>query len=240
MDCEGGGVGVEFSAPMSIDPRRSGAALWVLWVAAGALGGGLAVLLAFAGLTAMVNGPDEFRVLAYFGTLAAIVALFQSLLLTFIAPRKKAALLWLPATVVGATVVYTLFQNLVFRVSLTGSFALLPGGTASVILWGAYATTYTLALGLVQGLVLAVITARKMAWAVWVGGNLIAVPVSMNFMHVYVGPLASGPYLVVSSAISHGAGAAVTGLALLVILRLGRRYRGPVAPSAAAALEGQG
>lgn len=246
LDSEGDGVGVEFGAPVSIDPRRSGAALWVFWSAGGAFGGGLATLFVPVWLGTMVSGsgnptalPYDLRFLAYFGTFAAIVALFQSFLLILIAPRKRAALLWLPATVIGASLFYRLLQDLVFNVSLTGLFAFLPPGTASAIIGGAFEATYALALGLAQGLVLVLVTARKAALAAWIAGNLIALPIS-NYLYAntYVAPAGSGASFIASSAISHGAAAAVTGLVLLFILRPRRRDRRPLVPTAG--LQSQG
>lgn len=225
---------------MSIDPRRSGAALWTLWVAAGALGGGLATLLAFAWLGAIVDRPGEatplpydLRVLAYVGTIAAIAALFQSLLLTFIAPGKRAALLWILATFVGASLLSRVLRDLVFDVTLTDSCRSIPAGLASAPL--AFEGTYAFGLGLAQGLVLVLVTRRKSALAVWIAGSLIALPLA-NYVgpHTYFLLPGAGATLIVSSAISAGARAAVTGLALLVILRLGHRNPMPVAPRAAA------
>lgn len=248
VDREGGGVGVEFKGPMWIDPRRSGVALWVLWCAGGALGGGLATLLAIAWLSGIVRGstdpgalPYDLRVLAYFGTFAAIAALFQSLLLGFTVPRKRAALLWLLATLIGASLFYRLFRDLVFNVSLTGLFAILPAGSASAVFGGFFYATYALGVGLAQGLVLVLITGRKSALAVWIAANLIALPVlDYVYAHTYVAPAGSGARFIALSAASTGARAAVTGLALLFILRFGRRDPGPVAPRAAAALQSQG
>jgi hypothetical protein len=195
----------------------------------------------------MVNGSDDskalpydLRVLAYFATFAAIAALFQSLVLMFIAPRKRAALLWLLATVIGASLVHRLLKELVFNVSFAGALTFVPAGMATAILGGAYEATYALALGLAQGLVLAWMTARKAAPVIWVAGNLLPLPVSNFFAHLYVGPFGRGTTFIESNAISYGAHAAVTGVALLLILRLRRRGREPFAAKAAAALEGQG
>jgi hypothetical protein len=194
---------------MSIDPRRSRAALWVAWLVAGGLGGGAATLLPLA----LVNPPDSFWVPVYFAAFSAIAALFQFLVLKFVAPKTRAVLLWLPATVVGVAVLYPLLDQLVFAVSnLTGMFMF------------AYDGTWLLSLGLAQGLVLTVMTGRKTALAIWVGGILLALPVSDYFAHLYV-PLTGGVALVVSNAMSHGAEAALTGVALILILDLGRRAR---------------
>lgn len=105
--------------------------------------------------------------LAYFALFAAAASVFQSALLAFIVPRKRAAVLWLLATAIGASFVYHLLQQLVFNASLSAGFSSLPADTKAAILGGAFAATYSLAVGLVQGLVLAVITGRKVAAAVW-------------------------------------------------------------------------
>ena len=224
---------------MSIDPRHTGATLWALWVVAGALGGGLATLLAVGWLGAMVSGSDDptydLKLRAYMGTSAAIAALFQSLVLTFVAPGKRAVLLWLLATVIGAGVLSRLLEDFVFNVSLSSWFTSLPADTASAIRGRAYAT-YALALGLAQGLALALITARKMATVIWVAGSLMALAVSNDVVpHVCVGPCGAGTSLIASTALYNGVAAAVTGLALVLILRLGRSRRA-TAPALAARL----
>src|SRR5690348_8417736 len=227
---------------MSIDPRRSGPALWLLWVVAGALGGALATVLALAGLAAMVNASDSPAAApAYFGALAATSAVFQAVLLAYVAPGKKAVLLWLLATAIGAGLFFELLPNLVFRGSLTGLFASLPAGTASFLLSGAFDAAYPVGLGVAQGLALVFITGRKWAPLVWVAGSLIVLATSSYLAPVYVGPFGVGTSYIASNAINRAIGAAVMGLALVLIFRLGRRDRGRLAPPAAAvALEGQG
>jgi hypothetical protein len=225
---------------MSIDPRRSGPALWAVWVAASALGGGLATLLPLAGVADLVNRSSAYVfMLAYFGAFAAMAALFQSLVLIFVAPGRRAALLWLPATFVGAGLLYSQLHELLFTISnSTASFY--PGGTISPILEAAYGATYALAIGLAQGLVLTLMTARKAAFAIWVVVNLLAVPASHYFAFLNVTASGLRMTFIVSNAIFYGAYAGVTGVALVLILRLGRRNREPHAPTTAAALEGQG
>lgn len=238
---------------MSIDPRRSGLALWALWVVAGALGGALATALAVGGLAAIVVGgtepgalPYELRVLAYFGASAALGAVFQSCLLAFIAPGKWASILWLLASFIGGSLLFHLLQDIVFDVSLTGSFAAIPPGSREALLTGGYGVTFPLALGLVQGLVLVFVTARKWALPIWILGQLLPIPLD-SFAHTgarfyAVSELSAviGANLVASNAMSEAVGAAVTGVALVVIFRLHRRDRGPDMPMPAVALQGQG
>jgi hypothetical protein len=225
---------------MSIDPRRSGAALWAVWVAASALGGALATLLPLAGVADLVNGSSAYDfILAYFAAFAAIASLLQSLVLVFAARRRGAALLWLPATLLGASLLFSLLNHLLLTISTsTGSF-FYPSGTMSPILGAAYEATYALAIGLAQGLVLTLMTRRKAALAVWLVGNLLALPATHYFAHLNVGGEARGTTFIVSNAIFYGAYAVVTGVALLLILRLGRHSREPLAPKVAPALEGQ-
>jgi hypothetical protein len=226
---------------MSIDPRRSGAALWAVWVAASALGGGLATLLPLAGVADFVNGSSAYDfILAYFAALAAIASLFQSLVLIFVAPGRRAALLWLPATLLGASLLFSLLNHLLLTISTsTGSF-FYASGTMSPILGAAYEAAYPLTFGLAQGLVLTLLTRRKAALAVWLVGNLLALPATHYFAHLTVGGEARGTTFIVSNAIFYGAYAVVTGVALLLIVRLGRHSREPLAPKVAPALEGQG
>jgi hypothetical protein len=226
---------------MSIDTRRSGVALWAVWVAASALGGGLATLLPLAGVAALVNGSRAYDfILAYFAAFAAIASLFQSLVLFFAAHRRGVALLWLPATLLGASLLFSQLNRLLLTISTsTGSF-FYPSGTISPILEAAYEATYPLAIGLTQGLVLTLMTRRTAALAVWLVGNLLALPAAHYFAHLNVGGEARGTNFIVSNAIFYGVYAVVTGVALLLILRLGRHSREPLAPKVAPALEGQG
>lgn len=208
---------------MSIDPRRSGLTLWVLWVVAAALGAGLATVLALVWLAALVNG-SELSYLSYIGELAAIAALFQSLLLVYVAPRKKAAALWLPATVIGMCLVAPLIWDVINVIppSLSMSF---PPATYAALHAGTYMESFGVALGLSQGLVLLFVTARKAAPVIWIAANLIALPVMGLFGGLYGGPPGGDPSLIALSSSSNAVGAAVTGLALVLILRLGRRDR---------------
>lgn len=226
---------------MSLNPRRSGAALWVLWVAASALGGALASLLPLSGAVGLVlESSSYFAVLAYFGAFAAIGASCQSVVLVFVARGGKAALLWVPATLLGASLVYGVLNELVFDLgNAAGSLRLLAGGSMPAIFAAAFAM-HALAVGLAQGLVLTLITTRKAALPIWIAGSLLAQPVSDNFTFAYIGGWGRVANVIWSNMLAHGAGAAVTGVALLLILRLSRRQHEAVAPKEVPALEGQG
>jgi hypothetical protein len=100
--------------------------------------------------------------------------------------------------------------------------------------------SYPLPLGVAQGVVLALVTRRKSALAIWIVANVLAWFPSDYVAHLDVGLSARGAALVVSSAYAAGAYAAATGLALIVILRPGRRGRKAVALMTAAELQGQG
>ncbi|HET9782379.1 MAG TPA: hypothetical protein VFR33_11445, partial [Candidatus Dormibacteraeota bacterium] len=203
---------------MSIDPRRSGPALWALWVVAAALGGALATVVSLSGLATVVNGSDSpAAVFAYFGAVAAIAAVFQSILLAFVAPGKRAVLLWLVATAIGASLFFTLLQNLVFRITLTSWFGSLPAGMAPALISIGNDAAYSLGLGLAQGLALVFITGRKWALAVWVAVSLIVQAYSSYLPPLYIGPSRAGTSYIASNAINLAVGAAFTGVALVLI-----------------------
>ena len=217
--------------------RRFDAMTWLGWVIAGALGGGLAAQLSIYWMVAFVYGPTELTTLAYLGASSAVVsALFQVPVLLVVAPRRGIALLWLPATLVAGTLLAQLLDQLV---SATGAtwVVVLPG-TASALLF-AFDVTYGFAIGVGQGLILLLATGHKRAPLIWIVANLVAVPAHAYFAHPYLGSIGSHAYFVESSAISHGAYAAVTGMALILVLRLRRRAPRHSGPKPAMDLQGQ-
>ena len=217
--------------------RRFDIVTWLGWVFAGALGGGLAAQLSIYWMVAFVHGPTELTTLAYLGASSAVVsALFQVPVLLVVAPRRGMALLWLPATLVAGTLFAQLLDQLVSGTGATW-VVLLPG-TASALLF-AFDVTYGLAIGVGQGLILLLATGRKRASLIWIVANLVAVPAHAYFAHAYLGSIGSHAYFVESSAISHGAYGAVTGVALILVLRLRRRAPRHFGPKPAMELQGQ-
>ena len=220
---------------MAIDPRRSGAALWALWVAAGALGGALATLFVLSPLGAMVSGygnpaplPYNLQFFAYTGALSAIATSFQSLLLAYVLSMKRAAVLWLLATLIGASLVADLFREQFLNFTLSSAFTSLPADTKQSLMSAGLDAFFPVGLGLVQGLLLMFLTGRKVALPIWLAGTLLVMP-----LLGLVRPVWTSPNLFASNASAEAFGAAVTGLALVLILRLPRRAR-PTAPVLAA------
>ncbi len=211
---------------MAIDPRRSGPALWTLWVVAGAFGLVVAPLIARAWLGAMVTGSDDptyyLRLHLYWGAWEAVAAFFQAVLLSFTVLGKRAGLLWLLATFIGAGLLSWPLETLLSTVSSPASFGSLPPRMVAELL---FPVPFALALGLAQGLALAWLTRRKLAVLIWPVAALVALLVSNSI----------GRSLDVAPLITAATGPAVTGAALLLILGFGRRDR-PTGPVLAARL----
>ena len=84
-------------------------------------------------------------------------------------------------------------------------------------------------------------TRRWVALPLWLVANVLAWPVTDFVAHLYPGPLGREPGLIASVALTDGAYAAVTGLALIAILHLGRRAPARARPmTPAPGLQGQG
>lgn len=233
---------------MWLDPRRSAGALWLAWVAAGALGGALATLLAIAWMGSWLNGnPDELTVLAYGAVFTTVAAGLQYAVLRFAGGRNLAVVLWLPATAV-AYVAYLRFDE-AWMVNggsvaswLSGTVPSLdPVSTINAIM-DANVVTYALAYGVLQGLVLVLMTGRKRALTIWIGGTLLGLVASLYIPRLI--PLTAntpGVMLMASSASFTGSYAMGTGLALIAILRMRRRATAPPpAPAIVPTLQGEG
>lgn len=193
---------------------------WLGWVAAGALGGATATVLGLLGVPSSPNDQGELATLAHFLTYAAVVSTFQFVVLGLVGHRSRAALLWVPAALVGTY----LWLDVVW----------FPWFPADEFI-------YPLALGAAQGAVLALMTRRWVSLPLWLVANVVAWPVTGYVGHLYVGPLTREASLVASVTLTNATGAAVTGLALVLILRLGRRTSAPAAPKIPApGLQGQG
>lgn len=220
--------GVEFGRRMPIDSRRAAAALWTAWVVAGALGGALETLLIIAGRSGTPDNPDQLTGLAYDITVGAAGAIFQYLLLRFVTAGGRAVALWVPASVV-AMAVYLQLQ--VFWFAAVNNFtswlsATLPS-LASATTFNAVVdgnvVTYALAFGAFQGVVLMLMTGRKPSVAIWMAGNLAALPVSIYVARLMPVDISPPPVIQVAlNSIFTGAYALATGLALVVILRMPR------------------
>ena len=229
-----------------LDPRRSGGALWLAWVLAGALGGGLATLLVVEGMNDWLYGGGQLTGLASGMVLAAVAALFQYLVLRFVAAGRRAAVLWLPATVV-AYGVYVWLNTIWFGEGpnlatwLSANFRSLDPATTMDVIFTTVQVEYAVAFGICQGIVLALMTRRVASLAIWVGGNLVGLLVSIYLPTTFVSiPAEGGAFLVASSAIQTGKYAFGTGLALAVILRVRPRAAARAGSSPAPGLQSQG
>lgn len=223
--------------------RRADVVIWLAWIAAGAAGGAFATLVNFARLDAGLNDADQVSGLVYDMIFAATAAIFQYLLLRFVAAGRRAAAWWVPASVL-ANVVYLRLEVLWFSAGpnfaswLSATFPSLSSeSTFNVILDGSV-IDYALAYGAFQGLVLMLLTGRRASVAIWVGGNLLGLLTSRYAPSLV--PQGPGPALMASTAIFTGAYAAGTGLALVVILRMRRAAPAPQVLETAADLQGQG
>lgn len=232
---------------MSLDPRRSAGALWLAWVVAGTLGGGVATLFALTWMGSWLNdGADQLAVLAYQMTFVAVAALFQYVVLQFVSAGRRAAVLWLPATVLAINL-YSWLNELWMRNAndvaawLSATFTSLDPDSTTNLIFGVSDVTYAVAFGAVQGIVLVLMVGRKAAVALWLGGNLLGLVAQLYIPRVItLSPGAAGQAFIASSAVDTGAYAVGTGLALVLILRLGRRDRPLAMPEPVPALQGQG
>lgn len=230
-----------------LDPRRSAVALWAAWVVAGAVGGGLATLLSLAGMGAWLNGgTDELTFLAYEVTFATVAAFLQYLVLRFATSTRRSTVLWLPATMVAITVYVGLnalwaanLNNILEWLSTT--FPGLDPESTTNIVFELSGVAYALAFGVVQGLVLVVMTGRKASVGIWIGGNLLGL-LTATFIARLVpfGANGLGLAFVMSNALFAGGYAIGTGLALMLILRMRRRATAPPVPAAVPTLQGEG
>lgn len=232
---------------MWLDPRRSAGALWLVWVAAGAAGGGLATLLALAWMGSWLNGnPDELASLAYGIVFTTVAASFQYAVLRFAGGRIWVTALWLPATAVAYVLYLRLDEAWMMNAGSVASWlsttipSLDPESTVNAIM-DANVVTYALAYGVAQGLVLALMTGRKPAFAIWIGGTLLGLLASTYIPRLIpLTPNPPGLVLMASSAVFTGSYALGTGLALIVILRMRRRAAAPPAPAIVPTLQGEG
>jgi len=232
---------------MTIQSWRAGAVTWIAWVVAGGLGGGLATLVALAGMGSWLNdNADQFAVLGYEMAFAAIASLFQYLVLQFVAAGRRAAVLWLPATVLAINVYMWLNELWMTRANdiaawLSGTFHSLDPESTTNLIFSVSDATYAVAFGAVQGLVLVVMFGRKVSVALWLAGNLLGLVAELFIPRLIpFAPTAPGQAFIASSAIGMGAYALGTGLALLLILRLQRPNTAVPVVDAVPALQGQG
>jgi hypothetical protein len=220
---------------MAVAQRRPGFTVWMAWVGAGALGAGLAALASQPGSEDLAGAP-------YLGpvVLAAPIALLQFLVLRGLCGFSVVA--------AGVWVVVTVVAPIADLFAVSGWYVVVPQflprlplsfGTATDILFYGGDYIKPLLLGLAQGVVLAWFFRHWLIAAWWVAINLVAYAGAIQgtaFAFVASGfaldeNQAAG-YLVVMVALAALSGA-VTGLALIAILRMRPQASAPSLPRAA-------
>ena len=227
--------------------RIPGLTLWAVWVVAGALGGALATVVAIAVTAPWLAYQSEQAVLAYMIAFAAVAAIFQYLVLQLVAPRRWTALLWLPATAVAIPLYLWLderwFITIPGVVSWFGVNVAFPPPATNITILDAGVITYPLALGVLQGFVLAMTVRRWSALALWIGANLVGLLVMDQLGRFFAiaqsSPQAAG-FFVIGNFLSAALYAIATGVALVLIVRPRPRAPMPSASPAVVGLQGEG
>ena len=207
---------------MALDPRRSLTALGIAWVAAGALGGGVGTLVAMNPTASLLIPQLPGTFAAFPWMFAAAAAVFQTvLLLAFRTGRWS--LLWLPATIVGI-LGYAWFGGLWLKAEgtvstwLVSSFGMNAFQIVDVV-DAPRTAAFGVGLGVAEGLVLLLMTRRKVAFAIWVVANLVG----WFAMYQVAGPLNQAGDLALTGTIANTIMYAVysvpTALALSAIFR---------------------
>jgi hypothetical protein len=209
---------------MAVAQRRPGFTLWMAWVGAGALGAGLAA-------TASQPGAEVFTGASYLTpvVLAAPIALLQFVVLRGLGGLSAvAAGIWIGVTVVAS--IAGLFAVSGWYIVVPQFLPRLPLSleTATDILFYGGDYIKPLLLGLAQGVVLAWVFRHWLIAAWWVAINLVAYALAIQITGQALSALENpaGGYVLTSVAFE-ALSAAVTGLALIGILRMRR----PIPPS---------
>ena len=210
---------------MALDPRPSAFRLWLLWIAAAAVGGGFMATFVVVDFEPMLS-PFGYVGNGFLPAFAVVGAMFQGVLLFFVAPRKRPALWWLPATVVAIAIYPWLAMS--WRGAepavigwLTGTFGFLNPLSTGTAIDDAATVTYAIALGLAQGVILAVMTRRGFSIAMWLAGNIVGWFAMYQAAQTLLPVVASLPAMAASNAIMTALYAAPAGLALVAIFRRG-------------------
>ena len=219
---------------MAVARRRPGFTLWLAWVGAGALGAALAAAASQPGNEVFGDPGASYWVPI---VLAAPLALLQFLVLRgLIGVSVVAAGVWAGLTLVAYAASGFAISGWYFVIPQLVTRAFIPVETAMDLMFTGGDYIKPLLLGLAQGVVLAWVFGRPLMAAWWVGINLVAFAFSLHLtIFVFTAlrvDLATGaggfvlPFVVLAAFY-----AAVTGLALVAILRMRTPVRAP-APAA--------
>ncbi|TMF33210.1 MAG: hypothetical protein E6I30_08665 [Chloroflexi bacterium] len=211
---------------MAVAMRRPRSTLWMAWVAAGALGTAVAASATQPGFEVFPNLGDRYWLPP--ALLAAPLALLQFLVLRgAMGVSLAAAGMWVGLTLVASVASLFATSAWYFYVPQVLPRVFIPMETGIDIMF-TVADYIPLLLGLAQGIVLAWVFGRRRIAAWWVVANLVAYAVALHltvFVLTASGfDLRTGGYVVSRVALA-ASYAAVTGLALVAILRM----RAPVA-----------
>jgi len=222
--------------------RHSDIAVWALWVGAGLLGT-LLPIIAFVIPLPLVNVnlssfSDVYELTSILGG-AATLALCQGIVLAMVIDRPSTvALMWIPVTVLATVAAYVsvmLWGMTVPRgvLSVSGIQDSLPSGFPLLqVIFALIGVAQAAFLGLAQGLLLATRIQGRKVLAVWFTANVLAAAV----VGVVAGVRLQEPVptdqltvvaFLVSSSLSGGLFAAVTGFALAALVRRSDRAPRP-------------
>ena len=203
--------------------RRPGFTLWLAWVGAGALGAALATSATQPGSEFFGDTRASYWVPI---VLAAPLAVLQFLVLRgLVGVSVVAAGTWVGLTLVASAASILAISGWYFVVPQLLSRAFIPIETGMDIMFTGGDYINPLLLGLAQGVVLAWVFGRPLIAAGWVVINLVAYAVSLHLSIIVLTALrldlGTGAAGFVLPRVAIGAFyAAVTGLALVAILRM--------------------
>jgi len=219
---------------MAVAVRRSRFTLWIAWVGAGALGAAIAASATQPGHTFFGDTGASYWVPI---VLAAPLALLQFLVLRgLIGVSVVPAGVWFGLTLVASAASGFAISGWYFVVPqiLPHTFISIDTGMDIMFTVGNYISPVL--VGLAQGVVLVWVFGRPRIAAWWVVMNLVAFFVSLHLMlfaltaSAFVPESRAGGFVLASVALA-ALYAAVTGLALVAILRMRAPVRAP-APAA--------
>jgi len=219
---------------MAVAMRRPGFTLWIAWVGAGALGVAVAASASQPGHEVFADAGASYWVPI---VLAAPLALLQFLVLRgLIGVSVVAAGMWVALTLVASAASVLAISGWYFVVPqlVPRAFISFETGMDIMLTGGDYINP--LLLGLAQGVVLAWVFGRPLIAAWWVVINLVAYAVSLHLLIFALATLrfnlgiSAGSYVLARVELA-ALYAAVTGLALVAILRMRTPVRAP-APAA--------
>jgi hypothetical protein len=209
---------------MAVALRRSGLTLWVAWVVAAGVGTALSVLAA-----PVSNFVDYYVSIAV--RLLPFVLLQYLVLRAIVGIRPASGAVWVIVSLLAA-VAFPYASILWGQQVILRAAALSLSESLTNRLLDGDQFIYALLFGLAQGAVLAWFLRLKLVAVVWIAANVLAVVVAPGVSgSVYSALLNGGPQstrvLMLSVVVYAMAYAAVTGLALVAIVKSRRPARAP-------------